>query len=247
MADVATKARPRRKTAGTAPGPEPLAPSSAPKRPKRLVVAAPKGGVGKTTLALNMGVVAAHRGISVATVDFELSEQANLSRWRADRPEKMPQFDNYSARMDEVAEVLETITDYDLIICDTPPGMNAITGDLKELVAAADFVLVPSDDSRFSRESVIDWMAALRRMAKPHACVMNHFKRNALTFGKTKLMLDRAGRLCPVEIPDSQDMKNCIEVGLGVIEIRGAKVRSEVELLWDFVRYELGMTGAANG
>ena len=53
----------------------------------RLVLASPKGGSGKTTMARNLATAAVHHGLNVVTAD--LDPQATLTAWSRRRPKNL--------------------------------------------------------------------------------------------------------------------------------------------------------------
>lgn len=109
-------------------------------KPKRIVVACQKGGVGKTTLALNLLVEAVRRGVSVAIHDADPQGSSMLLSEQRERlhGQTLPVF-------------IDSPDGYDLVIVDTPPHANA---QLVRLAKGADLVLVPL------RPAVLDLVAA---------------------------------------------------------------------------------------
>lgn len=61
---------------------------------RRIVLSAPKGGGGKTTLTRNLAAIAAHERLAVATAD--LDPQASLTIWSRRRPKDLPPIDRKS-------------------------------------------------------------------------------------------------------------------------------------------------------
>jgi chromosome partitioning protein len=71
--------------------------------------------------------------------------------------------------------------------------------------------------------------------------IMSRYTRTTLSAQDTKLKLSRNGRLCPIELPASEDIKRAGELGLGVSEIRRAYGSKEARGIWEYVRHELGL------
>lgn len=107
---------------------------------KRVVIACQKGGVGKTTLALNLLVEAVRRGLSVAIHDADPQGSSMLLSEQRERlhGQTLPVY-------------LSEPTGFDLVIVDTPPHANA---QIPKLIRDADLVLVPM------RPAVLDLVAA---------------------------------------------------------------------------------------
>ncbi len=250
-ADV--KAKPRRRTRRKAEEPAaPIEPSLtaveavalpavATGRQRVLAVLGPKGGIGKTSLARNMAVAAAMSGLKVGVAD--LDAQKTLMKWFSRRPEGATPIAFWAAEMTDTAELLKTIEGFDLLIVDTPPGIEAYPEDVKRLIAAADFILIPCGPSNEETESVIPWMEFVRQFGKSAAFVLNRAAKNTVSNKEAKLELNRAGYLCPVDIPASEDIKRSSKLGIGVLEIRGGFGADEVNGVWEFTRRELGIKG----
>lgn len=112
-----------------------------------IMVFAPKGGMGKTTTATNLVVSAARAGRKALAVDFDA--QKSLSTWghkrglRRDRDElaSFAIFEGDLAKRDDAYRIAES---YDVVVFDTPPGVEADTGaKLLSLATRCDFVIIP--------------------------------------------------------------------------------------------------------
>jgi chromosome partitioning protein len=206
---------------------------------KRLLITGPKGGLGKTTLARTIAVCAAQDDLAVAIVD--LDPQKSLLKWYARRPEEMSRIELLDAGMEDAKELME-LDGYDLIIIDTPPGIEAYPAAIQDLTTGANLTLVPCGPSIDEWEIIIPWMQRITRLAliEP-SYIMSRYTRTTLSAQDTKLKLSRNGRLCPIELPASEDIKRAGELGLGVSEIRRAYGSKEARGIWEYVRHELGL------
>lgn len=209
-------------------------------RPKWLVVTSAKGGSGKTTTVRNLAVFAAHSGLSVATVDCDL--QGSLTGWFNRRPDEAPAISHYQVPMSDASTAVAAIstrTDLDLVIVDTPPGVEAYALAIRELLRIADFVLVPSGQGGPDVASVVEWMRFVTREGRRAAFILNRTKRNAGSFERAKLQLIEAGNLCPFDVRDLEDIQSTHEVGLGVLELRGANGIDDIRGVWTYIRNEV--------
>jgi len=209
---------------------------------KWLVVSSAKGGSGKTTTARNLGVFAAHSGMSVGTIDLDI--QATLTNWYTRRPEQAPGIQHFCVPLEELNEAIEAIghrNDLDLIIVDTPPGVEVNPVGIRVLIRKADLVLVPTGQGGPDVDSVIEWMSFIHREGGRAAFILNRTKRNAGSFERAKLRLIEVGSLCPVDVRDLEDIQATHDTGLGVLEVRGANGVQDLRGVWAFVRNEMGL------
>lgn len=121
---------------------------------KTFLVANPKGGSGKTTLATNLAGYFAHRGRHVVLSD--LDRQASSLSWLERRSEKnIPFIHSLNARGGNLKSLSAQIN-----IIDSPAGLR---GDkLSEAVKAADWVLVPMQSSMFDVDATKNFLAVLQ-------------------------------------------------------------------------------------
>lgn len=219
-----------------------LASCESPRVAKWLVMSSAKGGSGKTTTARNLGVFAAHAGLSVGTIDLDI--QGTLTNWYTRRPEQAPGIQHFCVPIGDLQAAIETIGNrnhFDLIIVDTPPGVEATPTGTRVLLRKADFVLVPTGQGGPDIDSVIEWMSFIHREGRKAAFVLNRTKRNAGSFERAKLRLIEIGSLCPVDIRDLEDIQATHDNGLGVLEVRGANGVQDLRGVWAFVRNEMGL------
>ena len=119
-----------------------------------ITLAAQKGGVGKTTLAVNLAVATQAAGIKTAL--FDLDPQESATAWSERREAEFPHVEPISARRLNQAIDAAEANGFDLTIIDTPPAAGA------EAAAAAPraaLVLIPC------RPSLID-LDAIKRTAQ---------------------------------------------------------------------------------
>ena len=118
---------------------------------KTLAIIAQKGGVGKTTLAVNLAVAS-----GVRTVLFDLDHQESAVIWADRRKDYLPHVEFLTER--RLVEALKAAEkeDFDLSIIDTPPAAGP---QAYAAAQAADLILIPC------RPSLID-LDAIRRTAQ---------------------------------------------------------------------------------
>ncbi len=207
---------------------------------KRILVNGPKGGVGKTTLSRNLAVAAALDGLDVATLD--LDPQRSLTKWFGKREDDMASISHFEANMApvDVREAISGISGFDLVVIDTPPSIEDHPEEFKLLALAADIVLIPTGQSDDDLDSVRPWMRFVRRYGVNAAFILNRVKPRTRAFTEAQRLLLADGRVCPVEIPDYDDIQFTARRGLGVLEVKGAKGIDHMAGVWAFVRQEIG-------
>ena len=114
----------------------PLAKS--PKRTIILVVLNGKGGVGKTTTAVNLAAIFAETH-SVLLVD---ADPQGSAVWWTGRSPKALSFDITQASDPNQLSDLNQLEQYNLVIVDTPPALNSAV--LEAVIPVADYVLLPT-------------------------------------------------------------------------------------------------------
>src|SRR3954454_1649290 len=144
---------------------------------KTVALIAQKGGVGKTTIAVNFAVAS---GGKIALFDLDQQESAVI--WADRRKTEMPHVEFLTERRLPEALKVAQAQGFDLAIIDTPPaaGPQAYTA-----AQAADLVLIPC------RPSLVD-LDAIRRTAQliKSAGIPAYVVFNAAPPGATTLLDD---------------------------------------------------------
>jgi chromosome partitioning protein len=119
-----------------------------------ILVANPKGGAGKTTIATNLAAYLAGKRQRVVIKDMD--RQRSAARWLARRPRGFPEVRGALPDTDP-----KIIADYapQWLVIDAPAGLH--DQSLAALVRDADAVLVPVAPSTFDFEATADFIAEL--------------------------------------------------------------------------------------
>jgi chromosome partitioning protein len=234
------KSKGRKKASSSEPL-ESAEPVASARKAKLLLISSAKGGSGKTSISINMAVCAVAAGLSILLVDADPQQTLTLSMSR--RPEEAPPIPIRTIAMNDLAGALPQIRaeNVDLVIVDTPPGVETYKDAIRTLLAAADFVLVPTRSGNPDLDSVTEWMKLVKREDVPSAFVLNATKRSAKRTERARIRLIRAGKICPIDIRNLEDIEKCHDAGVGLIEISRATGIEDIEIVWEFVRGELGI------
>jgi len=120
-----------------------------------IVVANPKGGVGKTTLATNLAGYFASRGLHVMLGDVDRQQSART--WLALRPAGLPRIETWEVARDEIVRPTKGTTH---VVLDTPAGLHGKR--LDEVMKLADKVLIPLQPSIFDIHASNDFIRQLQ-------------------------------------------------------------------------------------
>jgi len=198
---------------------------------KTIVVAAQKGGAGKTTLARNLAVAAVQDGQRVLCLD--LDPQQSLRAWWQGRESDAPMMLPNDPAPHAVGTTLDAAQDhFDLVVIDTPP---AAPSWLTETLRAADLALVPVRPSPDDLRAVGATIAALRVSGTPFAFIMSQTPRAKLTEEAARALAQH-GRVAPVNIGQRVIYAETGATGQGVIEAPDAKAAQEMTALWEYVK-----------
>lgn len=120
-----------------------------------IVVANPKGGVGKSTLSTNIAgcLAAAGHGVMLGDVDRQQSSR----QWLALRPAHLPRVQGWEVAADEVVRPPKGTTH---VVLDTPAGLHGKR--LDAVMKIADRLLIPLQPSLFDIQATHAFVQALR-------------------------------------------------------------------------------------
>ena len=116
---------------------------------RTLLVANPKGGSGKTTLATNIAGFLANRNERVTL--WDLDRQRSALKWLELRHEELPKISPFNAKTD-----LDTA---DWLVLDSPAGLHGKS--LTRLLKLAEKVVVPVQPSLFDLDATRDFLQVL--------------------------------------------------------------------------------------
>jgi len=133
-----------------------------------IVVANPKGGVGKSTVATNLAGALARAGHAVMLGDVDRQQSAR--HWLAMRPAMLPVIRGWDVARDEVVRPPKGTTH---VVIDTPAGLHGKR--LDDVLKIADLVIVPLQPSLFdiqASHAFVQELAAHKRADKLRVSVI---------------------------------------------------------------------------
>lgn len=202
---------------------------------QRIVVLNPKGGSGKTTLAINLASYYASCQQKPVLMDFD--PQGSSVRWAKKRQPAQPPIHVIAAFENDArttrAFQLRIPAGTTHVIVDTPAALEA--GQLPDITRGADKIVVPvlpSDIdihacSRCIRDLLL--VAKIRREDDRIGVVANRIRRNTLTYQSLIRFLQTLGIPIVTTIRDSQNYARAAELGIGVHEMKKYMAREDVE------------------
>jgi len=182
---------------------------------KIIAFAAQKGGVGKTTIAVNMAVCAGSLGFRTAL--FDLDPQESATAWSERRKAEEPHVEPLSTRRLPDGLAAAQAQGFQLAIIDTPPAQ----GDQAHIAAElADLVVVPCRPSLIDLDAIKATSRLLKSAATPGFVVINAAPPTA-----TQLILDARAiaeasemDVASTVIRERSAFRAAWPYGLGVIE-----------------------------
>ena len=201
---------------------------------KTIVLAASKGGVGKTTLCASLSALA---GQKYKTAIVDLDPQGSLAAWWNKREAETPELIETTAT--DLSNVLAQAkgAGYEYVFIDTPPAhMNTIEAGVK----TADFVLVPCQPSPLDIEAIGDTLALIEDEGKNFAFVMNRLISRTRIGEQAVLLLANNGKIAGIPIVQRTAFATAMTDGRTAPEVDGGKqAQEEVKALWDFITKQL--------
>jgi chromosome partitioning protein len=119
-----------------------------------ILIANPKGGVGKSTVATNLAGYFAARGHR--TMLGDLDRQQSALAWLALRDERLPRIESWEVDRDAIARPPKGVTH---VVLDAPAGIHG--HQLKDALRVADRVVVPLQPSIFDIYATQTFLAKL--------------------------------------------------------------------------------------
>ncbi|HTI17563.1 MAG TPA: ParA family protein [Trinickia sp.] len=193
-----------------------------------IVVANPKGGVGKSTLSTNLAGCFAASGEWVALADLDKQQSAHA--WLTLRPYGLPMIESWNVDPDAPGKPPKGL---DRTVVDTPAGIHG--SRLAAAISLADKVIVPLQPSMFD---ILATQQFLERLAKEKAV-----RKGAIEIGVVGMRVDARTRSTEqlhrfvesLELPvlgylrDTQNYVQLAAHGLTLWDVAKSRVEKDLE------------------
>lgn len=210
---------------------------------KTIAIISNKGGVGKSTLAINLAVAGLIDGHSVALID--LDPQASTSAWGDSRNNDNPAEEGLaviSVQHARLAKVLATAQEQvDLAILDTAPHSEA-----SALAAAkcADLILVPCRPAILDLRAIslsID-LLQLAKKAESSWVVLNACSNKSTILDARNALANMGIKLAPIQITQRIAFQHSLVDGAAVLEYEpNGKAAHEISQLYCWIKRQIGL------
>lgn len=202
---------------------------------QRIVVLNPKGGSGKTTIAINLASYYAVQGLRPVLMDYD--PQGSSTRWLKKRSAPQPLIHGIAA-YDRNARTTRSFQlrapgDSQRQVIDTPAAVGP--HEMPELVRGADCILVPvlpSDiDIHACSKCIADLLlvAKVKRSDNRIAVIANRVKKHTLVYQSLMRFLGTLHIPIVATFRDSQNYIRAAELGVGIHEMKPYLVREDLD------------------
>jgi chromosome partitioning protein len=202
-----------------------------------VLIAAEKGGVGKSTLAGNIAVHLAHNGVDVVLVDTD--GQATAARFieRRDEAGILPAVPCVQKTGDVAATLRELARRFQVLVVDAG-GRDS--REMRTAMAVANLLLVPTQASQADLETLpkVNELVSLARGLNPDlkaTCVLSRAPSNPVIreVEEARELLSQFEQLemADTVIRDRKIYRDALLAGRGVVEMGNSQARAEVQLL----------------
>ena len=191
-----------------------------------IVVANPKGGVGKSTLSSNIAGYFARSGHTVMLGDIDRQQSSRL--WLKLRPADMPLISPWDISENKIARPPKGTTH---VVLDTPAGMHG--KHLDAVMKIADKVVIPLQASVFDIYATQEFINELLKRSRGRvqiAVVGNRVKEHTLATEHLGEYLDTVKVPVLTMLRDTQNYAHLAAHGLTLFDVAPHKIERDLEL-----------------
>ena len=201
---------------------------------QRIVVLNPKGGSGKTTLAINLAAYFAARGDATLLIDRD--PQGSATRWLRKRKPPQPVITGIATFEHDARTTrswqMRVPDGTQKVVVDSPAAVEARL--LPELTRDANKVIVPvlpSDiDIHAASRCIADLLlvAKIKRVENRIGVIANRVRKNTVMFHSLMRFLEKLDIPVIATIRDSQNYVRAAEQGVGIHEMKPYLVKEDL-------------------
>lgn len=201
-----------------------------------------KGGVGKTTLALHLSVMAQATGLRVLLID--LDPQGSAAAWwqarEANTPELEPADPSHLGGLLDKART----AGFDLVIIDTRPSVEA---DAVQVAALSDYLLIPTRPAILDLRAILGTLDIVKGGRHRASIILNACPAPRGGIGESSSVADARKALkafgvpvAPVSIVQRATLAHALVSGQAVSETDpDSKATKEFRALWRYLEKEI--------
>jgi chromosome partitioning protein len=191
-----------------------------------IVVANPKGGVGKSTLSTNIAGYFASKGHAVMLGDVDRQQSART--WLGLRPANAVPIGSWEVTHDEIVRPPRGTTH---VVLDTPAGIHGKR--LDEVMRIADKVLVPLQPSIFDIHATHEFVRQLqahRRSDKVQLAIVGmRTREHTISTDQLRAFLDKLGVPMLGFLRDTQNYVHLAAHGLTLWDVASSRFERDLE------------------
>ena len=212
---------------------------------KIVLVSSPKGGSGKSVLARHLLVSARQSGINATGIDFD--RQGTFDKWAQRRETTRQIFPEFASAPVELARLqdwragLRLADKARFTVVDTPPSVEDHLSAVSQLAEAADLIVVPAVCTQDDIDSVAPWVETLKKRQQKLVVVLNRANRRTTSFARMRGRLIKIADVCPVEIPQLEDVHVPSGKGLTLLDYTKSRGQEPFEEVWAYIRRQVGV------
>jgi chromosome partitioning protein len=196
-----------------------------------------KGGVGKTTVSVNIAVGLALKGYSVCLVDSD-REQRSATEWRDNRTVASPQITVVSVSEKQFTSEIKALRDkFDIVLIDGVPQLSELA---QYTIGVSDLVIIPITPSLidyrgfetfYKKYKEIKTMKEEMGGRVKGAVLINRVQRNRLVNEIPDAVQSYGITLFKSRLVDRLAYKDTFTEGLSVLEYKDEKAKEETRQL----------------
>lgn len=191
-----------------------------------IVVANPKGGVGKSTLSTNVAGYLAHAGHAVMLGDVD--RQQSTRTWLDLRPPHLPKITGWDVARDDIVRPPKGTTH---VVLDTPAALHGKR--LDEVMKIADKVIVPLQPSIFdihATHAFISELLAHRRGDKVSVGIVGmRIREGTISADQLRSFLGTLATPVVAYLRDTQNYVHLAARGLTLWDVAPSRVERDLE------------------